>query len=202
MESKTRVAQWLGIDNPERLEAATIQLNEDSMHCLGISRAAEYTASWELKVGAGWLTQELHVEVTGFGWSRRLELRRSEDGTWFCRAEHEGEVDLPAPGIADPSILNGALDCDLGLCPVTNTMPIRHLELLTKQTEETVFTMAWVGMPSLEVIPSKQIYSSVANPDGGQNTVHYQSITRDFASNLSVDDDGLVIDYPTLARRI
>ncbi|MFP4903215.1 putative glycolipid-binding domain-containing protein, partial [Paraburkholderia sp. BR14261] len=30
----------------------------------------------------------------------------------------------------------------------------------------------------------------------------YEGIIRDFTANLRVDEDGLVIDYPTLFRRL
>jgi hypothetical protein len=81
-------------------------------------------------------------------------------------------------------------------------MPIRRLGLLDRQVKETYLTMAWVAMPSLEVVPSGQIYSSAPSPGGGPNVVSYQSLSRDFQSNLSVDEDGVVVEYPSLARQI
>jgi hypothetical protein len=32
--------------------------------------------------------------------------------------------------------------------------------------------------------------------------VRYRSETRDFMADLTVDEDGLVVDYPRLARRV
>jgi hypothetical protein len=32
--------------------------------------------------------------------------------------------------------------------------------------------------------------------------VRYQSASRDFTADLTVDPDGIVIDYPRLAKRI
>ncbi|MBD8103945.1 putative glycolipid-binding domain-containing protein [Plantibacter sp. CFBP 8775] len=55
-------------------------------------------------------------------------------------------------------------------------------------------------MPSLRVIRSDQIDAS--NPEGTHGRVRHTSFSRGFSAHLTVDSDGLAIDYPTLARRI
>jgi hypothetical protein len=59
-------------------------------------------------------------------------------------------------------------------------------------------------VPSLAVLPSGQVYSSAAplDPASGRGVVRYRSETRDFMADLTVDEDGLVVDYPRLARRV
>jgi uncharacterized protein len=205
MGTKIRTVQWVGLDDPRRLDAATIHFGNDFLNAVGTSRASGYAATWELRTDPGWVTRYLGITVRGFGWSRQLELMRALNGEWSITTECSGETDLPAPGLPNLESLAGAIDCDLGLCPVTNTMPIRRLGLLDGPVEETQLTMAWVAVPSLEVVPSGQIYSSapaLRGPNGGPNMVSYQSLTRDFRSTLSVDEDGVVIEYPSLARRI
>lgn len=202
MGKKIRTVQWVGLDDPRRLDAATLDLGDSSISALGTSRTTQYTTTWELRTDPGWVTRYLRVHVLGFGWSRQLELARAANGEWSSNVQSVGEVDLPVPGIADPESLAGAIDCDLGLCPVTNTMPIRRLGLLEHPVEETALTMAWVAVPSLEVLQSGQIYSSITSPRGGPRLVLFQSLSRDFSSILSVDEDGVVIEYPSLAKRI
>lgn len=51
-------------------------------------------------------------------------------------------------------------------------------------------------MPSLAVIASPQIYTGIDTEH-----VRYTSGTRDFTADLTVDEDGVVIDYPQLAER-
>jgi hypothetical protein len=76
-------------------------------------------------------------------------------------------------------------------------MPIRRLRLLDEDISEVPLVMAWVDVPSLRVIRSDQVYGSA-----GQGRVRYLSYSRDFHAELTVDDDGVIIDYPGLARRI
>jgi uncharacterized protein len=204
---------WRGIDDPLRVERSSIVLEPDRLRAIGASHTSFYATSWDLEVAAGWITDTLRVSVHGPRWWRTLTLSRTSRGDWDAEIEHRGDPDLPAPGLADPSTLLGAVDCDLGLCPVTNTMPIRRLELLDRHVDETRLTMAWVEVPSLRVIRSDQVYASGSGAEGGgpekggpesvrYRSVRYKSYRRDFSAELTVDDDGIVIDYPGLARRI
>lgn len=195
-----RLVTWTGVDDASRVDLAAVELRDDSMRAIGSSRTSWFASAWELDVAPGWITRRLVVTSRGFGWSRTLELARSETGAWTADASHSGTSELPTPGLAPVTDLTRAVDCDLGLCPVTNTMPIRRLGVLGGGVAETHLVMAWVDMPSLRVIRSDQVYASGAPTDAARR-VHYQSFSRDFSAHLSVDDDGLVIDYPGLASR-
>lgn len=197
---------WQGEDDPTRIDTATINLETDRLTAHGTSRTADYAISWALATTSGWVTQRLTATVHGQGWSRHLELDRSESGKWSCVAQSSGDSSLPKPGIVDPDALAGALDCDLGLCPVTNTMPVLRLDLLSGNAapvDETELTMAWVEVPSLRVIPSRQVYSHVRSArEDSPAVVLFSSGNGGFTAELTVDDDGVVVDYPGLARRI
>ena len=98
------------------------------------------------------------------------------------------------------ALMAGALDCDLGLSPLTNTMPVlRHrlhigggpLDLL----------MAWVAVPELTVSPSPQRYTFVRREPGAA-IVRFESLDSDFRSDITLDEHGLVLDYPGIARAL
>ncbi len=209
MRGKVRHVEWVGDEDPERLEAATITLAEDRLDALGTSRTTDYVTSWALETGPDWVTTRLDVSVAGRGFSRRLLLTRDARGRWSSEAEAAGEEEfageaMPEPGVADPALLESALDCDLALCPVTNTMPLLRLRALDDALPETELVMAWVALPSLAVRPSVQAYGSAAPYDAadGHGVVRYRSVERGFVADLTVDEDGVVIDYPRIARRI
>ena len=138
------------------------------------------------------------MSVHGQGWSRWLELERTQGGVWTSQAGASGETSLPPPGITATADLSDALDCDLGLCPVTNTMPIRRLNLLAPAASggETELTMAWVEVPSLRVFPSRQRYSSRG---ADAHTVRFSSEDGNFTAELTTDQHGVVTRYPGLA---
>lgn len=188
---------WRGDDDPDRIDRAVIRIGDTGLAADGSSVTGSYSTSWSLDATDEWRTRTLDINVQGIGWTRSLALARNPGGSWAAVARMQGDSDLPPAGLADPGSVDGALDCDLGLCPVTNTMPIRRLGLLGRTVPETTLVMAWVEVPSLRVIRSDQVYAS-STP----GRVRYRSYSRDFQAELTVDPDGIVIDYPGLARRL
>jgi hypothetical protein len=56
-------------------------------------------------------------------------------------------------------------------------------------------------MPEREVKPIKQRYTCLnTTPDGG--LYRYENLTSRYQADLIVDEDGLVIDYPNVWRRV
>jgi hypothetical protein len=109
----------------------------------------------------------------------------------------DGDGSWRADGVARPD-LDRALDCDLFACPTTNAMPIlRHG--LHRGPGEAVFLMAFVRVPSLEVVPNQQRYTHLELVDAGAR-VRYAS--GSFQSDLLVDRDGFVVEYPELGFRV
>ena len=152
--------------------------------------------SWRLEVDEGWVTRRLSVAAYGDRWSRSLDLRRDDRGVWSARRIAEGGDPTEGSPELDPASLNGALDCDLGLCPLTNTMPIRRLGLTGTDVPPRRIIVAWVDVPTLRVYRSEQVYSSL----GG--AVRYQVPDGGFSADLTVDQRGVVVDYPQLARPV
>ncbi len=190
---------WQDVNDPGLTNTASISLHDAHLSAHGTQHCDLYRATWELTTSPGWITREVRISVVGDGWQRSLDVRRNEDGTWIDEVSLSGTqpADLAAPGIGADVDLTGAVDVDLGLCPVTNTMPIRRLGLLDGSVARTELLMAWVDMPSLHVIASDQYYASVDS-----SSVSYASGTRGVDVVLSVDSDGVVVDYPGLARRV
>jgi hypothetical protein len=191
-------------------EWADVMLRADRLSATGTAIGATpvpYRLDYELDTGPGFVTRRLRVRSHGNGWRRHLDLRRADDGTWIADATVTGEpVELSAPTFADPGAsaemlasLAGALDCDLGECPLTNTMPVLRRGLL-HPSAPVDFVMAWVSVPDLSVRRSDQRYTFLeADPAGGA-LIRYES--GGFRADVRFDVDGLVLDYPGLGRAL
>jgi len=158
-----RAITWL---KERGAEFAEISLGETYLRAAGVAVSASplpYRLDYELDCVERFVTQRLLVRTQGAGWSRRLMLSRDPQGSWGIEASAEGEVDLPGPG-GDPVAFATALDCDLGECPVTNTMPVLRHGLLRGGPPRD-FVMAWVGVPDLSVQASAQRYTYVGPPE-------------------------------------
>ncbi|MGW2227761.1 putative glycolipid-binding domain-containing protein [Streptomyces formicae] len=148
-----------------------------------------YWLSYELDTDEEFVTRRLQVTAEDAAGTRSLDLRRADGdqgGTWTANG-------APLP------LVDGALDCDLGLCPLTNTMPVlRHR--LHRGEGQRDFLMAWVSVPDLTVRPSRQTYTHLGRAGDGGATVRYASGT--YVSDLEFDESGLVVSYPGIARRL
>lgn len=198
----TRAVIWAKPD-PFGVEFAEIALHPNRLKAAGVaigSTPLPYRLEYELETAAGFITTRLHLRVRGQGWGRELDLRRGELGEWIASARLEGdEVDLAPPDGSLPP-LERALDCDLALSPLTNSMPIlRHG--LQSGGEFHDFQMAWVSVPDLTVRSSLQRYAFVSRSDG-LAVIRYESRDSDFQANLTVDAEGIVVDYPGIGRMV
>lgn len=190
-----RLMWWRGLD-PDRVDAASVRLESDRLDAFGSSVSADHRVTYRLATGADWATRQLAVDVLGPDGERSLRLTR-DDGRWAATWAGQGVEGFALPDLGD------ALDCDLGLCPLTNTMPVRRHGLIAAAhaaADATVeLAMAWVSVPDLAVHADAQRYTAVAPVDHGGALVRFDD--GDYRVVIEVDADGLVVSYPGLAYR-
>jgi hypothetical protein len=63
--------------------------------------------------------------------------------------------------------------------------------------DEADLQVAWVDFPSLEVTPDPQRYTRL-----DATSYRFDSLDSDFTADLTVDDDGFVVEYPELFERL
>lgn len=187
----TRMLAWAGVDCL-RLETARVLLGERGLRATGcmVSCRQEgiepYSASYSLATDETGVVQRLTVRTTRAKGEQHVTLTRSEEGIWLV--DHgQGAV---------RTNFGGALDADLEFSPLFNTLPVRRLGLHRAAAKHDL-AMVFVSLPSLEVSRVAQSYRTVSL---GEPTVVGVSI-ESFETELTVDADGLVLDYPGLARR-
>jgi hypothetical protein len=192
---------WSKTD-PYGTELARVHIEGTTLSARGLAigiQPVPYRLGYVLTTVDQFITHSLTVRAQGDGWRRALILERSDGGAWSCTAETHGSAPLPPPG-GDLRALTGALDCDLAFSPLTNTLPVlRHA--LHRGGGPLDFLMAWVSVPDLAVTPSPQRYTFVRH-DPNARIVRFESLDDAFIAHVAFDDDGLVVDYPGLARLV
>jgi hypothetical protein len=194
-----RLLTWAGTD-AWRAETAHVRLEGDLLAASGIQLGIDpvpYRLDYLLETGPGWGTRLLEVSAVGAGWRRSARLERDDAGRWTYRSGGTGQVDLPDP-TCETGSLDGAVDCDLGLSPLTNAMPMLR-QGLHREAGAVDLTMAWMSVPDLAVVASPQRYEHLRTTAGGA-VVRFSS--GSFTADLTLDEDGFVADYPDLARRV
>jgi hypothetical protein len=121
------------------------------------------------------------------GWSTtKVEVRQLLDGE-FSSVDIEADGGGWRVGGKERPDLEGCVDVDLEVSPVTNTLPIRRAKV--KQGSRVDVEVAWVRFPSLEVRRLSQSYTRV-----GKDRYVYRSSTG-FEAELTLDGFGLVRTY-------
>ena len=141
-----------------------------------------YGCRYVLRLAADWTVRRFDLETTD---GRSLRLRADGKGRWT-----DGDS-------APLALLDGCIDIDLAGSPFTNTLPIRRAALAPGGPAEA-FRMAYVPFDSLEPAVDGQEYRCLT----ADRLYGYQATDRSFAADLSVDEDGLVVDYPGLFARV
>jgi hypothetical protein len=133
---------------------------------------------YELHCSREWVTRT--ALVTGWIGDREIhvDIERSPQGDWSM------------DGTLVPQVAS-CTDIDLNFSPSTNLLPIRRLELEIGASAQV--RAAWLQFPHMVLLPLEQTYTRL-----GLNTFHYEAGT--FKADLTVDDDGLVLDYADWSR--
>jgi hypothetical protein len=173
-----RFLAWRGLDE-WRAEGCTVEVGDHGLRAVGVQLGSTYQLDYGLETGPELFTRRLVVTVKDSAGERGVLLQRSEeDGTWTANDE-------PLPHV------EGALDIDLALSPLTNYMPAARLG-----GEPADHVMAWVDVPSLDVTRARQRYEPL-----GRRRVRFVDLDDGFTAELDLDADGFVLHYPELAGR-
>ncbi|MGH3926502.1 MAG: putative glycolipid-binding domain-containing protein [Pseudonocardiaceae bacterium] len=190
----TRMLAWAGVDGL-RLEAARVVLGERSLRASGslVSSPQEgaeaYSVSYSLATDEVGVVQRLTVRAIQAQGEQYVSLTRSEEGIWLV-----DRVDQSAGTVR--TTFSGALDVDLAFSALFNGLPVRRLGLHHTAGQHDL-AMVFVSLPGLEVGCVQQTYRTVAVGETTAVSFSWDS----FEAELTVDADGLVLEYPGLARR-
>jgi hypothetical protein len=182
-----RLLVWQ-IDETAGFDSAWVRLDRTRLSAEGRAtgqRPFPWWTTYALETDDDFVTARVRVEARWNGDAANLDLRRTGTG-WTVNGE-------PRPDLA------AALDCDLGACPLTNTMPVLRHGLLAGPGDHELL-MAFIEVPHLTVVPNVQRYTHVRTDPGGGALVTYRS--GSFRSDLTFDAEGFVTDYPQLGRRV
>ncbi len=189
----TRMLTWASVDSL-RLEATRVVLGERGLRATGSLVSAQhdgveaYSASYSLATDESCVVQRLTVRATrAEEGEQHVTLTRSEEGIWLV--DH-------GQGAARTNF-GGAQDVDLAFSPLFNALPVRRLGLHRDAARHDL-PVVFVALPGLEVCRVTQTYRTVSL--GSAAVVSLSSDS--FEAEFTVDAEGLVLEYPGLARRI
>lgn len=178
------VAHFTWVDDSETgLENLVVTYSAGRMvaagHVAGPA-AAPFEVDYLVECDEWWRTRLVRIIDRADG--RSVTLHSDGDGSWTD--DHDQAV----------SALAGAIDVDISATPFSNTLPIRRIGLEIGAHVDVV--TAYVAVPGLAVSADRQRYTRLA-----ERTYRYESLDSDFTRDITVDQEGFVIDYPGLFTR-
>ena len=176
--------RWIWLpDLGEGAEAFSFRAGDQGLEARGEVAATlegkPLEASYLVETDTAWHTRRVRVAVKGGG---TLEILSDGAGHWR-------RVD----GTALPE-LDGCLDPDISMTPFTNTVAIRRLG--SKVGEAAEIKVAYILVPELALRAAPQRYTHLS-----ERLWRFDGLDIDFTADITVDEDGFVMDYPGLVRR-
>jgi hypothetical protein len=189
MNARCRTICWTPIWNKER-EGVGLE------HLLLAERVADsvilafdeeqdpFRLTYRLTWDESWRLRDAELVVATERSTRSLSLQTDGQGRW--RHGDGRAIDE----------LDGCVDIDIWPTPFTNSFPIRREPIAVGERRQ--FQMAWVFAPDLTVQPQPQAYTRLAD-----RLYRFENLDGSgFRAELPVDEDGIVLDYPDLFRRV
>ncbi|MGH7365546.1 MAG: putative glycolipid-binding domain-containing protein [Candidatus Rokuibacteriota bacterium] len=146
-----------------------------------------FRARYVVECDEGWTVRRARIELLEEP-ARVLDLRADGRGRWTDAATG-----------ATPA-LHGCVDVDIYPSPFTNTLPMRRLADAAVG-RPVALDVAWIVLPELTVQSARQEYTLLERGTAGARW-RFRGLDSDFVAELDVDDNGLVLDYPEIARRV
>ncbi|EZH66562.1 hypothetical protein DH09_11610 [Bacillaceae bacterium JMAK1] len=135
-----------------------------------------------IQLNQNWVTTEVNIEIDN---QNRLKIHSDGNGNWF------NEDGAPLEN------LRGAIDVDFSATPFSNTLPINRESW--NVGDEKKFEMVYITFPELEVMKVKQSYKYIKTLEGNR---YYDYECRGYQTEIRVDRDGFVLDYPNVFQKI
>ena len=189
LKSRSRTIWWRPLWNKDRegvgLEHLLLaQLAADSVVLAYDEEHGPFRLTYRLNWDDSWQLRDAELNLTTERSSRSLTLQTDGQGHW-----RNGD----GRSIAE---LDGCRDIDIWPTPFTNTFPIRREPMAVGERRQ--FRMAWIFAPDLTVHPQPQAYTRLA-----ERLYLFENLDGSgFRAELPVDEDGIVLDYPDLFRRV
>jgi len=187
--STRRAICWTPIWNRDRegvgLEHLLLHERSADSAILTFDEACQpFRLAYQLTWDERWRLRAARLAVTTEHGVRPLHLDADGEGHWR---------DGAGRALTD---LEGCIDIDIWPTPFTNTFPIRRQPMAVGATRE--FLMAYVVAPELTVVAMRQRYTRLAD----QRYLYESLDGSGFSAEISVDEEGLVLDYQDTFRRV
>ena len=148
---------------------------------IGFYQDTIFRVAYKIKTTMSWETNYLEIH-SRFNNERHHSLFESDaNGNW----KFNGNADKK---------FSGCIDVDLSLTPFTNTLPVNRLNMDIQN--EQVIEVLYCDVLQNEFRKVNQRYIRLSDA-----IYRFQNVPNDFESEIEVDGNGFIVNYPQLFKR-
>jgi uncharacterized protein len=140
-----------------------------------------YQVQYYIRTNANWEVIFFEVKSRHNDVFQHLEFQGNGAGKWQSNNQEAPEF-------------SNCIDIDIPLTPFTNTLPINRLKLAPGQ-EQTI-QVIYIDLLEEQVNPLRQKYIRLSDKE-----YKYENVPNDFEAVITIDELGLVTNYPSLFTR-
>jgi len=175
---------WTGIEY-RSLENCILTItdkgSEISSSIIGAYANELYKIDYQIRTNQYWETNFFEIKSQLNNTIEIISFQKEGKESWYVNGQPDGKF-------------NGCIDIDISLTPFTNTLPINRLKLSEKEAVQ--IEVLYVDVLGRKIMPVQQKYSRLSQTD-----FKFENVPNDFESVITVDDLGLVVEYPGLFKR-
>lgn len=165
-----------------RIREGSNRIHVNSMVIGRLDDATLTRIQYEMVLDSNWATREVSLAIVGE--EGALHLSSDGKGNWT------NEMGEPIPELV------GCIDIDISCTPFTNTLPIRRLSYSPGEPQSIQ-----VVYFSAHELMYRQVQQQYTLLESKENSSVYQYRAGTFVENMTVDTNGLVLNYPDLFTR-
>ena len=148
---------------------------------IGMYEQKIYRLDYSIKTNRNWETISLEIKTQIADNRKKITFTSEENGNWTKNGAPAHEF-------------KGCTEVDIPLTPFTNTLPINRLKLPVNESQE--IKVIYCDVLNQEIKPVRQKYTRLSETE-----YKYENVPNDFEAVITVDELGLVVDYPELFIR-
>ncbi len=168
------------------IEFLTLEEKNDSFvakgNIVGVVKEKPINVLYEITIDKDWNVRTVVIKQQS-EFKLDLFLEKDSLNRWYDKnGNHLSDYD-------------GCTNVDISLTPFTNTLPINKFKLAEGASKEVM--ILYIDLPKMEIKSFIQCYTNL-----GKNQYKYENVSTGFTSVIQVDNDGLVVSYPGIWKRI
>ena len=159
------------IDSGTEVNSVIVGMYEDKI----------FRAEYFIKANTNWEVVFCEIKNQFVNETTHFSLQSDGKGNWMMNGEYAQQF-------------SGCIDVDISLTPFTNTLPINRLKLTQK--EGHLIKVVYIDILEQQIKSLQQHYARLSETE-----YKYENVPNDFEAVITIDEVGLVVNYPGLFQR-